>query len=81
MGLFSYMYYQSFIAVNKRVSVGGVLETVVTSLSPEEQLDVVRGLHTYLVGQGIIDERVSSVPQFNLQESPYSRVIDISMFK
>jgi phosphatidate cytidylyltransferase len=58
MGFFSYMYYQSFIAVNHRASVGGILETAITSLSPEEQLEVVERLGRYLVGQGIVGDKL-----------------------
>ena len=62
MGFFSYMYYQSFIAVNQRASVGGILETAITSLSPEEQLEVVERLGRYLVGQGIVGDKVNLLP-------------------
>lgn len=58
MGFFAYMYYQSFIAVHK-ASVGGVIETAITGLTPEEQLEVVRGLSKYLFNQGVISEKVS----------------------
>ena len=56
------MYYQSFIAVNQRASVGGILETAITSLSPEEQLEVVERLGRYLVGQGIVGDKVNLLP-------------------
>ncbi|KAH0559798.1 hypothetical protein GP486_003686 [Trichoglossum hirsutum] len=56
MGFFAYMYYQSFIAVHK-ASVGGVIETVITGLTPEEQLEVVRGLSKYLFNQGVVSEK------------------------
>jgi len=52
------MYYQSFIAV-RHVTVGSVLHTAVVALSPEEQLELVKGLHRYLMGQGIISEKVA----------------------
>jgi phosphatidate cytidylyltransferase len=52
------MYYQSFIAV-RHVTVGSVLHTAVVALSPEEQIELVRGLHRYLTGQGIINEAVA----------------------
>lgn len=58
MGFFAFMYYQSFIAVYK-ASVGSVIETAITGLSPEEQLDVVRGLSKYLYNQGVVSEKVS----------------------
>lgn len=52
------MYYQSFIATYAPVTVGEVLETVITSLSQEQQLEVVHGLQKYLVGQGVVNEKV-----------------------
>ena len=51
MGFFAFMYYQSFIAVYK-ASVGGVIETVINGLSPEEQMEVVKGLTRHLYNQG-----------------------------
>jgi phosphatidate cytidylyltransferase len=66
MGFFSYMYYQSFIAVNHRASVGGILETAITSLSPEEQVEVLERLGRYLVGQGIIKDKVKAAALDNL---------------
>ncbi len=59
MGLFAFMYFQSFIAVYK-ASVGSVMEKAITGLSPEEQLEVVRGLTKYLYNQGTVSEKVSS---------------------
>lgn len=58
MGLFSYMYYHSFIAVHKS-SVGGVIEAAITGLTVEEQLDVVKGLGKYLYNQGAVSDQVS----------------------
>lgn len=60
MGFFAFMYYQSFIAVYK-ASVGSVIETAITGLSAEEQIDVVRGLAKHLFNQGVID---ATVPEF-----------------
>ena len=57
-GFFSHMYYQSFIAV-RHVTVGSVLHTAVVALSPEEQIELVKGLHRYLTGQGIISDKVA----------------------
>ncbi|KAI9783821.1 MAG: hypothetical protein M1839_003157 [Geoglossum umbratile] len=56
MGFFASMYYQSFIAIHK-ASVGGVIETAITGLTPEEQLEVVRGLSKYLFNQGVVSEK------------------------
>lgn len=57
MGLFAYMYYQSFIAVHK-ASVGGVIETAITGLTVDEQMQVVKGLSKYLYNQGAVSEKV-----------------------
>ncbi len=57
MGFFAFMYYQSFIAVY-RASVGGVIEIAINGLSPEEQLEVVKGLSKYLYNQGVVSEKV-----------------------
>jgi len=52
------MYYQSFIAV-RHVTVGSLIHTAVVALSPEEQIELVKGLHRYLTGQGIISEKIA----------------------
>ncbi|THX67592.1 phosphatidate cytidylyltransferase [Aureobasidium pullulans] len=53
MGFFAYI----FIAVYK-ASVGSVIETAITGLTPEQQMEVVKGLSKHLVNQGIINPRV-----------------------
>lgn len=53
MGMFSYMYYHSFIAVHK-ATVGHVMEMAITGLSPEEQIELVRGMARYLGNQDLI---------------------------
>ncbi|RVX67972.1 hypothetical protein B0A52_08382 [Exophiala mesophila] len=53
MGFFAYMYYQSFIAIHK-TSVGSVLESAIVGLTPEEQIEVVKGLSKYMYNQGIV---------------------------
>ena len=58
MGLFSFMYYHSFIAVHK-TSVGGVIEAAITGLTVEQQLEVIRSLSKYLYNQGEVSEAVS----------------------
>lgn len=60
MGFFAFMYYQSFIAVYK-ASVGSVIETAITGLSPAEQVEVVKGLAKHLYNQGII---TATVPEY-----------------
>ena len=57
MGFFAFMYYSSFIAVHK-ASIGGVIETAVQGLEPEEVVEVIKGLSKYLVGQGQIGQEV-----------------------
>jgi phosphatidate cytidylyltransferase len=57
MGFFAYMYYHSFIAVYK-VSLGGVIETAITGLTPEEQMELVKGISKHLFNQGVIAEGV-----------------------
>jgi len=43
----------------RHVTVGSVLHTAVVALSPEEQIELVKGLHRYLTGQGIITDKVA----------------------
>jgi phosphatidate cytidylyltransferase len=57
MGFFAYMYFHSFIAVYK-VNLGGVIETVIIGLTPEEQVELVKGISKHLVNQGVIAESV-----------------------
>ena len=58
MGFFAYMYYHSFIVVHK-ASLGSVLESAITGLSPEEQIELVRGMGRHLVNQGVWGSQVS----------------------
>ncbi|WEW61767.1 phosphatidate cytidylyltransferase [Emydomyces testavorans] len=57
MGFFSYMYYHSFIAVHT-ASVGNVIETAITGLTVDEQLEVIKGLTKYLYNQGAVSEKI-----------------------
>ncbi|EME47101.1 hypothetical protein DOTSEDRAFT_69164 [Dothistroma septosporum NZE10] len=66
MGFFAYMYYQSFIALHK-ASVGSVIETAITGLSPEEQIAVVKGLAQHLYNQGAVSHKVVEYLGQNLQ--------------
>lgn len=50
MGFFSFMYYQSFIALHK-TSVGDLIQTAIQGLTPEDQVELVKGLTQYLVNQ------------------------------
>ncbi|PWZ01612.1 hypothetical protein BCV70DRAFT_173113 [Testicularia cyperi] len=51
MGLFSYVYYSSLIREH-HVTVGTVLQTVVTQLPLEDQMELYNEIGRYLVGQG-----------------------------
>lgn len=57
MGFFAFMYYQSFIAVH-HASVGSVIETAITALSKEEQVQVLKGLAQHLYNSGVVGHRV-----------------------
>jgi len=52
MGVFVYVYYSSFIREH-HVTVGSVLQTIVSGLTIEEQLELIDDLKHYLRGQGI----------------------------
>ncbi|WVQ97900.1 hypothetical protein IAU59_005017 [Kwoniella sp. CBS 9459] len=52
MGLFSYVYYSSLIRI-QYVTVGSIMQTVVTSLSTQEQLELLADLKRFLGGQGV----------------------------
>jgi len=58
MGFFANLYYNSFVATYAYASVGSVLETTINSLSPEDQVQVLERLGQYLVGQGIVKDKV-----------------------
>ncbi|KAG8956266.1 hypothetical protein FRC04_004343 [Tulasnella sp. 424] len=53
MGMFAYVYYSSNVRVH-RVTVGSVMQTIVSSLSPEDQLRIFNDLKYYLQGLGQI---------------------------
>lgn len=57
MGMFTFMYYQSFIAVYQ-ASVGGVIEMAVQGLNEEGVVEVVKGLSKYLAGQGVVGDEL-----------------------
>ncbi|KAL1841702.1 hypothetical protein VTK73DRAFT_3400 [Phialemonium thermophilum] len=58
MGFFTYMYYHTFIAMHK-VSLGRVMEIAITGLTPDEQIELVRGMARYLGNQGQVGQNVS----------------------
>jgi phosphatidate cytidylyltransferase len=64
MGFFAFMYYHSFIAVHK-VSLGEVIETAITGLSSEEQIELVKGISKHLYNQGIISDTVSMLSKIH----------------
>lgn len=66
MGFFAFMYYSSFIAVYK-ASVGGVIEQAINGLTPDQQIEVVKGLSKHLVNQGIIPSNVSGTRGYQMQ--------------
>jgi len=53
MGLFSFIYYHTFIAF-KRSSVTHVMELAIMELSAEEQVEVIIGVLKYLTNQGVV---------------------------
>jgi phosphatidate cytidylyltransferase len=62
MGMFSYVYYSSLIRVCllvspltqvQHVDIGSVMQTIVTSLEPQEQLELLADLKRFLEGQGL----------------------------
>ncbi|CAG8583094.1 4130_t:CDS:2 [Paraglomus occultum] len=61
MGLFSYMYYHSFIKtytyVYIHLSVGGILEKIADSLKPQEQIELFNNLQQYLFEQGLLAQQ------------------------
>ncbi|RXW24991.1 hypothetical protein EST38_g877 [Candolleomyces aberdarensis] len=52
MGVFTYVYYSSLIRENN-VTVGGILQTIVSGLTVDEQLELIADLTRYLQKQGI----------------------------
>jgi phosphatidate cytidylyltransferase len=52
MGIFAYTYYSSLIRI-QNVSPGSILQTVVTSLTLEEQMELLGDLKKFLTGQGV----------------------------
>ena len=55
MGLFSYMYYQSFIR-SSTLSVGSVLQTAIYNLNGPQQMELFDHMRQYLIGQGLLDD-------------------------
>lgn len=75
MGFFAYVYFHSFIAIYK-VSLGGVIETVINGLTPEEQMELVKGISKHLYNQGVIAEGVSSSKLYHATFTDILQVLD-----
>ncbi len=52
MGVFTYVYYSSLIREN-HATVGSILQTIVSGLTTDEQLELIADLRWYLEKQGI----------------------------
>ena len=52
MGVFTYVYYSSLIR-ETNVTVGGLLEAIVSGLTIDQQLELMGDLKRYIEGQGI----------------------------
>ncbi|KAL8381919.1 hypothetical protein RB595_005936 [Gaeumannomyces hyphopodioides] len=59
MGFFSYIYYHTFIATHN-LGLGGVLEDAITGLTPDEQIELIKGVGRYLANQGIVGTELLS---------------------
>ncbi|EHA47877.1 phosphatidate cytidylyltransferase [Pyricularia oryzae 70-15] len=59
MGFFTYVYYHTFIATHK-MGLGGIMEDAITGLTPDEQIELIRGMGRYLANQGIVGADVLS---------------------
>ena len=53
MGVFTYVYYSSLIREH-HVTVGSILQMIVSGLTVEEQLELMRDLKKYMLGRGIM---------------------------
>lgn len=54
MGLFSFMYYTTFIKTYEAVTASTILQSVVDGLGPKEQVELFGLMHDYLLNQGLI---------------------------
>jgi len=52
MGVFTYVYYSSLIREH-HVSVGSILQMIVSGLTVGEQVELMKDLQRYMQGQGI----------------------------
>jgi phosphatidate cytidylyltransferase len=53
MGVFTYVYYSSLIREH-HVSVGSILQMIVSGLTVAEQVELMKDLKRYMQGQGIM---------------------------
>jgi phosphatidate cytidylyltransferase len=60
MGFFAYIYYHTFIAVYK-ANLGTIMETAINGLTPDEQIELVKGMSRYLSNQGTVTESVRTM--------------------
>ncbi|KAI8880833.1 phosphatidate cytidylyltransferase [Backusella circina FSU 941] len=60
MGLFSFMYYQSFIKMYN-ISVGTILALIINNLSSKEQVELLERLQLYLANQEHLASQIESV--------------------
>ena len=54
MGLFSYVYYISFVK-DIQTSVGQILQLAINGLNSDDQIQLFNSLKTYLEGQDLIE--------------------------
>ncbi|KAK3389581.1 cytidylyltransferase family-domain-containing protein [Podospora didyma] len=73
MGLFSFIYYHSFIAVYS-ASLGSVMETAINGLSVDDQLELIRGMARYLSNQGEVG------PDVSIRPFPYAVNAELTTF-
>jgi len=59
MGFFAYIYFHTFIAINK-VNLGSVMEDIITGLTADEIIELVLRVVAYLTNQGLISDEVCS---------------------
>lgn len=52
MGVFTYVYYSSLVRTYQ-VTPGAVLQTIVSALTQEQQLELLADFKKYLSGQGV----------------------------
>ncbi|KAK7023452.1 phosphatidate cytidylyltransferase [Paramarasmius palmivorus] len=72
MGVFTYVYYSSLIRQH-HVTVGSVLQTIVSGLTVEEQLEVIADLRRYLEGMGVQSSTLNQIKQAGDPRDPQRR--------